>query len=121
MNPKQNDSQAEVNDNDIVIDENIGNNKPDVVEGVTAEPNYETPERKQSFFSTKKGKKVLFGIIGVVLLAVLIAILCIVIPCKGDDCKCKGDCPMPCKEPNVVILTDVLLSQFVKKMTLNVL
>jgi hypothetical protein len=118
MNPKPNDSQAEVNDNEIVIDENIGNNRPDVVEGVTAEPNYETPERKQSFFSTKKGKKVLFGIIGVVLLAVLITILVIVIPCKGDDCKCKGICcedgdcecqgncpvPEPCEGPECPVI-----------------
>ena len=92
MNPKQNDSQAEVNDNDIVIEENPGNNKPDVPEGVTAEPNYETPLRKQGFFSTKKGKKVLFGIIGVVLLATIITII-VLLSKKHDDCqiKCEDD------------------------------
>ena len=103
MNQKPNDSQTDVKNEDIVIEENTGENKPDVVEGVTAEPNYDTPERKQGFFSTKKGKMVLFGIIGVVILAALIGILVAVLkkdkpvppvpdpdpipePCKGDYC-----------------------------------
>ena len=117
MNQKPNDSQTDVKNEDIVIEENTGENKPDVVEGVTAEPNYDTPERKQGFFSTKKGKMVLFGIIGVVILAALIGILVAIlkkpdppdpVPCEGDNCPpvpCEGDhCPpVPCESDNCVV------------------
>lgn len=95
MNQKPNDSQTDVKNEDIVIEENTGENKPDVVEGVTAEPNYDTPERKQGFFSTKKGKMVLFGIIGVVILAALIGILVAVL--KPDPPHPDPD-PVPCED-----------------------
>jgi hypothetical protein len=72
------------------------------------------PSEKVGFLSTKKGKIILFSIIGVIIIAAIIGIVIATKkkPCKGEECEhppeCKGEgcIPPPYPKPNEVLIYD---------------